>query len=165
MNINTILQQYHQKFDDNEVRELLEKLESMMYERASFFSELINTYPEFEEQTDDYWRELDDLGYGSEPHNEILDKLRNDVKGLAICWCCKKMGIIKPKIMQSVLSDKMYLVKLCENCITKSNWVVQYKEKVNADTPIPSTLPEEEKQLMIKYQKRRSIDSIAQEKN
>ena len=37
--INEILLQYHEKFDDSEVRELVEKLEQMAYERTLFFEE------------------------------------------------------------------------------------------------------------------------------
>ena len=37
LNINTILQEYHQTFDDSKVRKLLEELEQMMYDRALFF--------------------------------------------------------------------------------------------------------------------------------
>jgi len=166
IDINTVLQQYHSKFDDNEVRELLEKLEQMMYERASFFHNdnlKLNEESELFEKIDDYWRPFDDLGYGSSIHDEILDKVRDDVTGLGTCGCCKKIGIIKPQVVSSVLllsdKNKVYLVKLCETCISKKNWCMEYKQEIDKDTPIPSTLSEVEKQLMIQYQTTLEVES------
>lgn len=158
VDMNTILQQYHEEFDDSKVRELLEELEQMMHERASFFtnrSDVDEDSTLFDEM-DNYWHDLDNLGHGSNPHNEILDKLRDDVKGLGICSCCKKMGVIKPKVVSSVLSlsdkNKVYLVRLCETCISKKSWVMEYKEEIEKSTLVPLELPELEKQLMIQYQ-------------
>ena len=157
IDVNTILQQYHGKFDDNEVRKLLEKLEQMMYERALFFHNdnlNLDENSKLFDDIDDYWRDLDDLGYGSNPHNEILNKLRNDVTGLGTCGCCQKIGIIKPKILSSILSNKVYLGELCETCISKKNWTMQSKQEVEKDTLIPLELAEQEKQLMIQYQEK-----------
>lgn len=155
--LNCILQQYHQTFDDSKVRKLLEELEQMMSERALFFHNNnlnLDEDSKLFEDIGDYWCELDDLGYGSNAHDEILDKLRNNVTGLETCGCCEKIGIIKPKILSSILSDKVYLVNLCENCISKKNWTMKYKEEVEHDTKIPLELPEQEKQLMIQYQEK-----------
>ena len=152
--INEVLQQYHQKFDDSKVRKLLEDLESEMYSRADFFRDFISNNPELEDELDEYWSEFDSLGYGSDEHNEILDKVRDNVKGLKTCWVCTKIGVLKPKLMTSMLTDNAYIVKLCENCITKKNWVVKYKEKIEMDTEIPQGFTDQEKEFMTEYQKR-----------
>lgn len=155
--INDILEQYHQKFDDSEVRELLEKLEQMMYERASFFHNKnlnLDEGSELFEKMDDYWRPFDDLGYGSSTHNEILDKLRKDVKGLGECWNCGKIGVLKSKLTKTIACEILNIIKLCENCHGSGKIIIaKHKEVVDVDTPIPDDLTHTEKDAMREFQK------------
>ncbi len=160
LDINGILQQYHDKFDDSKVRELLEELEQMMYERALFFSKIDNYDSEgdvknqkLSDDIDKYWRDLNNLKYGSDEHNEILNSLRSDVQGYDSCWCCNKVTILRTKIMQSIPTEKMYLVNMCEKCYSDKIAIASYgKQEINADTKIPDDLTDEEKSLMRQFQ-------------
>jgi hypothetical protein len=152
MEINEVLQQYHQKFDDSKVIELLEELEQMMYERATFFKEFPDDDEQLNDKIEDYWYDLDNLAYGSESHDDILNKLRDDVKGVQTCGSCKRISLIKSKLLTSVLTDTSYLGKLCETCYSKKNLVMEYKTKIDKDTVIPSDLTDIEKELMLDYQ-------------
>jgi len=165
MNINDILQQYHQKFDDGEVRVILENLEQMMHERAEFFRDF--QYGENKDvdkttsdQVDEYWGDIDDLAYGSNQHDEILNKLQYDVKGMKPCWCCRRIAIIRTKLTKSILSDEIYLVKMCEKCYSSKHAIARYgKNKIDAESIIPVDLSEQEKEIMTSFQK--SLEKIS----
>ncbi len=158
LDINGILQQYHDKFDDSKVRELLEELEQMMYERADFFrdfhhEENKDVDKKTSEKVNDYWIDVDNLAYGSEQHNEILGRLKNDVSGMNSCWCCRRISALRTKMMQSIPSEELYLVKMCEKCYCEKVIVTKYrKREIEKDTEIPEDLSDEEKSLMEQFQ-------------
>ena len=79
--VQDVLAEYHKKFDDSKVRELLNQLAAEMSERAAFFHNNnldLDEDSELFEKLDDYWHPLDHLSYYSAEHDEILDKLRDD---------------------------------------------------------------------------------------
>lgn len=154
LTIDTVLQKYHQKFDDSKIRKLLEELSDAMYARSSFFEKIDDgESQELADKMDDYWRPLDDLKNSSEMHDEILDKLESDVTGMSRCNCCERISTLQSHVLSSALSQNVYLVDICEKCSVKDHLVMNSKRKIEIDTIVPSDLSDDEKQKMIQYQK------------
>lgn len=145
---NDCLLQYFSKFDDSELDGLIEKIEELVYPRASFFQDLANTDSlgkELQDKMEDFWRDFDDIP--SELHElfRVLTKLRREVSGLAKCESCGKMGVLKPKLLQSVLgTGKIYISNLCEYCYSSKTLVVNSKTELREGMDIPEGLKAEE---------------------
>ena len=96
MNVNTLLEEYYQKFDDSEIKEMVEKLGDMMHERREFFTIDGDIQDkELDEAYDNYYYKFDDACCNIETYFEVIDELQSNVKGISPCGACGKMGVIK----------------------------------------------------------------------
>ena len=52
----------------------------------------------------------------------------------------------------------MYIADLCEHCYPKKHLIMKSKKEVTVDTEISSDLTDQEKEIMVQYQKKISLE-------